>query len=422
MKKQLFFSLIMMLYSMIAFAQQDVDVWQKLADIQKSRMINFVQVSMNEQDPFNLCQVIYEWDGGINNFKKVGTTEISYEVEDGQDVYTTEGEVTSEDGTQKFKVVSYGGFNNFLAEEDIVGENGDSMIIFAELEGMGLVPLLKMYNTFEDGKLVLTEQYIDFSLLFGIPLGFLLAGTTEYRYDDGQLVNKITANLDFFSGEMAVADSTVYRYNGLGQLGEEKLYSLDENQVFYLAQKTTRAFNAAGMMETETDFFYTNDGTETNKTRSNFSYDSQGRLASTITETYDYETDAFMLDTKTSNEYAKELPLGFPTRQLYQLYETDKWVNSDLATMDYCSTSQIDQTALMNVNAWVSGNLLQLSGIGAFSDQAQISLFDMSGRRIFSAAGNLRSRYDLGEILSGIYILELKDRDQRISKKLFVQF
>lgn len=422
MRKNLTIICLLMFSGLFLHAQHDGNILQNLLTFQKGHKYVAEPVAMTTQDPFNLCQALYEWDDAITNFKKIGTNEIIYDIVNGQDVFTIEGEVSSDEGVQKFKVISYGGFNDVFANEDLNAENGDSVIVFAEIPGGDLAPLIKIYNTFDQGRIVLSEQYFDFSLIFGIPLGFLLAGTTEYRYnDENRLSNKVTNSLDFFTGEMAIVDSTVFRYNGLGQMGEEKVFNLDENGVFYLAEKTLITFNADGLEETETEFMYDVDGTEVNKTKASFSYDNQGRQIELIAETFDYGTEAFVFDSKTLSEFAKELPLGFPTRQLFQVYFNNQWENSDMSITDLCGTSQINPTEIADLKVWMTGNTLQISGFEGFSDQAHLNLIDLSGRIVFVSKGKLKSQYDLGLTTSGLYILEVRDQNNSVSKKLFIQ-
>jgi len=422
MRKNLTIICLLMFSGLFLHAQQDGNILQNILNFQKGHKNVGYPVTMTTQDPFNLCQSLYEWDDAITNFKKIGTNEISYEIVNGQDIFTVEGEVSSEDGVQKFKVISYGGFNDVFANEDLLAENGDSAIVFAEVPDGGLVPLIKIYNTFDQDRIVLSEQYFDFSLLFGIPLGFLLASSTEFHYnDENRLSGKVTSSLDFFTGEMAVSDSTVFRYNGLGQMGEEKVYNLDENGVLYLAEKTLITFNADGLEETESEFMYGPDGVEINKTKASYTYDNQNRQTGIITETFDYGTEAFVFDSKTSNEFAKELPLDFPTRQLFQVYFENKWVNSDMSITDFCGTSQVNSTEIASFKAWMTGNILQISGFEGFSEQAHLNLIDLSGRSVFVSKGKLKSQYDLGLVTSGLYILEVRDQNTSVSKKLFIQ-
>lgn len=422
MRKNLTIICLLMFSGLFLHAQQDGNILQNLLTFQKGHKFVAEPATMTTQDPFNLCQALYEWDETITNFRKVGTNEISYEIINDQDIFTIEGEVSSDEGVQKFKVISYGGFNDVFANEDLIAENGDSAIVFAEVPDGGLAPLLKIYNTFDQDRIVLSEQYFDFSLLFGIPLGFLLASSTEYRYnDENRLSGKVTSSLDFFSGEMAVADSTVFRYNGLGQMGEVKIYSLDENGVFYLEQKNIITYNPDGMEETKSEFMYGPDGVEINKTKSSYAYDNQNRQTGIITETFDYGTEAFVFDSKTSNEFAKELPLDFPTRQLFQVYFENKWVNSDMSITDLCGTSQINPTEITDFEAWMTGNTLKISGFESFSDLAQLNLFDLNGRSVFVFSGKLKSQYDLGLTTSGLYIIEVRDQNNSVSKKLFIE-
>lgn len=420
--KKIFTSTLLMVIGIASFAQQNYHFLQNIAGIPKGSGYDRDPLVMTSTDPFKLCQALYEWDAAINNFKKTGNLEIEYEVEDGQDVFTTQGKVTTDDGEQELRIITYGGFNDIFSGEDLAAEAGDSTIIFAELPGTGLVPFIKVYNTFEQGRIITSEQLINFTLVFGIPLGWLPAQVTAYRYTaDKKLLNKVTSVLDFFSGEFAPGDSTVYRYNGLGQNGEEKLFSTDDNGVvYYLAKKSTFTYNGDGSLDVRTVSDFGADGTELSRERFTYSYDNQDRQTGYVSEVYSFEGDSWAFGDKLSREFAKTLPLGFPTKMLFQNYIEGKWVNADLSTMDYCSTSDLGSIQEMKVDAQVTSGVLYLSGTEAYSDQARLSIFDMHGRKILSESGTLKSQYFLGDLTTGIYIIQIKDKGKTATKKLLV--
>ncbi|HRQ31090.1 MAG TPA: T9SS type A sorting domain-containing protein, partial [Saprospiraceae bacterium] len=99
----------------------------------------------------------------------------------------------------------------------------------------------------------------------------------------------------------------------------------------------------------------------------------------------------------------------------------NKWVNSDMSITDFCGTSQVNPTEKTAFKAWMTGNKLQISGFEGFSEQTHLNLMDLNGRSVFVSRGKLKSKYDLGLITSGLYILEVRDQNTSVSKKLFIQ-
>ena len=92
-----------------------------------------------------------------------------------------------------------------------------------------------------------------------------------------------------------------------------------------------------------------------------------------------------------------------------------------MSITDFCGTSQINPTEITDFKAWMTGNTLQISGFEGFSEQAHLNLLDLNGRSVFVYQGKLKSLYDLGLATSGLFILEVRDQNNSVSKKLFIQ-
>ncbi len=99
----------------------------------------------------------------------------------------------------------------------------DSIVISIEdpLFGGGFGPYLAIKQVYNGDLLVQSRQWINI-VLFG---GWLPAAITDYQYDgNDRLIDQLTSNVDFTTGQLDPSDRSTYSYNAQGLLETETQY------------------------------------------------------------------------------------------------------------------------------------------------------------------------------------------------------
>ena len=413
--KKITFGLLALILTLTLNAQQEDMAKQQLQNwVQKQKTLIDLN-AISRLDPFKICSDSYAWDTISGQFIQNGESVYTYQETGDLKKMTIESSM-EEDGEAIDIKIEY--FASFQDPEAFLNVGGDSILIYFG-DGEGNYELFtKTINHFENERLQYSEEFLDFSA-FGFPLGFVKSGETWYFYDANDfLVTEVTDEFDFSTFELVFSDSIVYENNGLGLPLVETGYQADfftgliepyyKSEYQYVNQK----------YESQ-ELNYSHDGVDWFKTnRSSWSYDGSNRVTLFLNEITADDGANWMNSRRDQYIYEYDLPFGLPSRQLSQEFVNNGWRNDMLQTFEDC-TSGFEQVTEADLDAWFSGERLYLS-TGWLGAPARVSLFDVSGRKLFEAGfDRLPESIQTGVQTEGIYIIMLESSEGMAVKKIF---
>lgn len=366
-------------------------------------------------DEFVVCQEIYEWDTVLNQFNSVGDGTLSYEEMGNIKRFTIQVETIEDGEVFNFKAESYFSFQD--PNDFQTNVFGDSVLTYLGA-GEGNFELLTREIYYYDNEvLVRSEGFTNYDLL-GLPLGFIKTDETWYKYDNnGYLVEQVSESFDFATMELTFADSIVYVNNNDGlpvrETGYQASFFTQEIEPYF---RTEYTYVNQSFVETELNYSYVS-GTWIKSGRYSYTYDNNDRRLTSLQEISDDNGATWEPTRRSQLEYNEELPLGLPTSDLTQEYVNATWRNETLTTAEECSSGLYDNK-LYEITAWLNDGNLYLENVTA--GFGTVRMYDLSGRRVFHKSYQLLPDVILVDgLLRGIYILQIEQEGQVLTKKLF---
>ena len=292
--------------------------------------------------------------------------------------------------------------------------NVDSLVQYL-VEGSTKTLFFKTINQFENNKLIKSSSYFNYDL-FGIPIGIALVGITNYHYDNnGFLKSEATYSSNFFSSELEISDSMFYTNNAKGLPVETLIYSVDSPGSINLNAKEVMYYDNNDMQIKKERF--TNPDNWTIETR--FTTDYKTKLTLFLVENTEDGGTTWIPLTRDSIYYDKSLPFNYPNRSVSQNYEEDKWMTTSMEIAKECDISFIPEVhSDLDFTAIIDNSILMI-----FTKEKLINttlrLFNINGKLIYDNFFDiLPEAVELNKINSGMYFLELSNRNAKGIKKL----